>query len=911
MLRISSVKLIIVFLLIPLILNSIWFSNGLLHGGGEEGILYYNPEKILRLSTSVWVDFTAGASVMLWLQQMPVAYLSMVFEKFGLPHFLFQAIIFYTLMTIGVFSTYYLTLTVLKKDEEDDAASNKNSKIIAFISAVFYLFNPFTISQIWGRSLSTQYFAFALFPLTLLLFYLGFNRKKYIFGLFAVLASSALALAYQFLTFIIVYWLVILIFFIHRLVISNNRTKEALFGIKFFFLTSIFWFFLNAWWFVPLFLSFGNINSVGTPHAEDNLGSLLGVSRNYPLEVIVRLLHKGYFFDFTAYSQIYSTIPFQLISLVPFLLVILGLIKILKNKEQVKLRFFVILLVLGCIISAGANPPFGWLFVWLFKSVFVLQAFRNPFEKFGLVYALGYSVIFAYGLVYFLNNKKSKKFLLFLVLFLTCIVYAWPMWTGRVIAGYDKKIGLDIPTYYSDLRKWLSERGEDYRVLMTPIWVGDSAFYQWNDAARYQGSDPMIYMLDQGVISNSARGAYYSEFITYVRNHMQREDVVPALFLLRTKFLVDRKDAILVTDTEKEHYKFLASNIYPPLGKDSNLKSICQNKIADAKPTGVAWVTCTLNKENTDLSNIKYLHIKIKTDVPASVEVSLRDTKDAGIVWHGRVDPEYSTDTNDWQYITIPLRSPADNNSNIDLSKSNLIEIWAYLKDHPEVSVNKIEIAEIKLDPGTEKRINEFRQVAELGKLTVFEPTNFNSPPEFGSLSSIAKVQGFSQLFEKANEDRSQIDKKGFVLTSQNLQKDLQSLPDEVPLRIIDKNKLSETRYWLQAAKDQGAGLLLLSKTFDPNWKVIAGVSKDRLSGNIFDDLKLLKLATLPEDNHFVVNGYANLWKIDGKDNQYAIVFIPQIIAEISLKVSIFSLLIISGLILLWGIKKRIISKFY
>ena len=135
------------------------------------------------------------------------------------------------------------------------------------------------------------------------------------------------------------------------------------------------------------------------PSLESNLGTLLGVSRSFTPDVIVRLLQKGYFFDATAYSQIYSTIPFQFVSFIPLFFVVIGIVKVLKNREQTQFRFFIVLLVLGLVVSSGANPPFGWLFVWLFKSFAFLQAFRNPFEKFGLVYALGYSPIFAYGLV--------------------------------------------------------------------------------------------------------------------------------------------------------------------------------------------------------------------------------------------------------------------------------------------------------------------------------------------------------------------------------------------------------------------------------------------------------------------------------------------------------------------------------
>lgn len=889
MLKLLSKKPIIILLFIPLIITSIWFRNGLIHGGGEEGVLFYNPQKALQLSSSVWAEFITGSSIAIWLPKSPVIYLAFIFQKIGLPPVVFQMIFFYFLMEIGILSVYFLTSNLLEK----------NGKSISLIAALFYLFNPFSFSQIWGRSLSTQYFAFSFLPLALLLFYLGIKRRKYIFGILIALISAAMATSYEFLTFIIVFWLVLLIFLVTYVVVSKNKTREMYFGVTFIVLTFVLWCLFNCWWLIPLLTSFGGAYSGNSSLGADNVGSLLGVSRSFTPDVIVRLLHKGYFFDSTAFSQIYSTILFQVISFIPLFFVVFGLFKILRNKEVIKFSFFILLLFIGLAVSLGANPPLGWLFVWFFKHITPLQAFRNPFEKFGLVYALGYSVIFAYGLIYFSAEKKFKNFIIVLVVILTCGIYAWPMWTGRVIAGPDKKIGLDIPTYYNDLRDFLKDKTGDYRLLMTPIWSGDGAYYQWNTGGRYQGSDPMLYMLDQPVISNGARGPFY-DFIANIRKYMDRMDVVSTLSLLRTKFLIDRQDAIMITDTEKNQYQSLTSKIYPPQGIENSHKSICQNMAADSKANGLAWVICHIPKENSDLSKIRYLHIKIKTSLPAKVEVALRDTKSIRVVWHGRVDSDYRTGTNDWQYITLPLNIPSENDPTMDLSKADILEVWAFLKDQSEKSVDKIEISEIKLDPGTAKDINEFRKVAEFGKLVVFEPTYFNPPPEFGLLSEIDQVSNFTQLFEETSKRRNLTDKLGFILDSQNTEKTLQILPKQTNMQIIDKNKISNTRYWLKVSEASEGGLLLLSKTFDPGWKVIPGVDKEILSGNIFDDLKILKMGVLPEDQHFLVNGYANLWKIDGKDNQYAILFMPQVVSDIATKASVFSIILVLGITLVF-----------
>ncbi len=83
----------------------------------------------------------------------------------------------------------------------------------------------------------------------------------------------------------------------------------------------------------------------------------------------------------------------------------------------------------------------------------------------------------------------------------------------------------------------------------------------------------------------------------------------------------------------------------------------------------------------------------------------------------------------------------------------------------------------------------------------------------------------------------------------------------------------------------------------------------DELKGGLISDLKLLRRSVLGEDNHFVVNGYANLWKVEGESDQYALVFMPQVLADISMKISIFSVLFVVGISILWGAKKYTSSR--
>lgn len=877
-----------ILIFISFLLTSIWFHGGNIIGGGDATLAFYSPAITLNLNKTTWVEYGTGGSTIGYLPSVSILYLYSILEKIGVPTFILQASLFFIVMSVGGISIYYLCTFLLNE-------KNLRNELISFIAAIFYLFNPFTMSQIWARGQMAQQAAFALLPLALLLFALGIKRKSFLFAVFIASASMIFSIAFGYLTFIIVFWLVLFIYFLFN---------SSVFSLKLFLLTFFLWLTVNSWWFIPLFSSSGSIYSVGISGSEENLGTLMGVSRNFTPDLLVRLLHRTYFFDPSALSPIYSSTLFQLISWIPVIFLLFGLYKIFKNRLT-NLKFAVIIFILGLIISLGANPPFGWLFVEIFKKVTVLQAFRNPFEKFGLVYALGYSAVFAYGLVSFFETKKIKWFGLGLVLFLTCVVFAWPMWTGRVVAGPDKKIGLSVPAYYKDLKVWLKENNEDYRVFMTPLWSGDGAFYQWGDGGRYQGSDPMIWLFDQPSVSNTMAAPFYHEFTSGMRKYMERMNLAPALALLRAKFLVDREDAIMLTNREKKHVSFLTESIYPPLGEDLNGQKICQDKDASSSANGTAWIVCPISEINKDLSKVRYLIINIKTDTPAFLDISVRDNKKVTVRWDGRMDEDYRTSDGNFTKVLLPLSAPTEYNSNIDYTDIEQIDIRARKIGFYDSSVGELSLKEIILDQGREGKINTFRLVKTFGNLKVYEPFNFSAPPEFGILSSLKQVNGVVGLFEDASKELDQLDKKGFMVISQNPDKNLSSLIGASDMHVFDKRKISSTRYWLNLAGGS-KGWVLLSKTFSPEWKLIPAASFNKLSGNLFDDLGLLRKPGIDEEKHFVVNGYANLWVVDGIEQQYAIIYKPQIVADIGAKISKYTIYSLLGAVLIWVVKKYV-----
>ena len=889
-------KIIAVLLIIPLLLTLIWFRNGLVVGGGEDGLIFYNPSIAFEYSKSLWTEYGIGFSVLWFLQRLPLLFVASLFtEQLGLQSYVVQAGLFFILLATGIISMYYLTLLLL--------GGNNMKRSVAFIASLFYLLNPYSMSQVWSRGLYPQFFYFALLPLLLLLLILGLEKKKYRYALLITFASVIYSPAFGFVTFIFTFWVLVIASLLYWLYFNKKNKKDILFVLSFFFILLSSWVLVHAWWFFPVIFSNSVILSGYLTNSQENLGTLLGVSRNFTPHVIIRLLQRTYFFDPSAYSTIYSSVSFQLISIIPVVFMILGLTKVIKSPKLRKFKFFILLFVLGLIVSLGANPPFGSLFVFAFKKISFLQAFRNPYEKFGLVYTLGYSGLFAYGLIAILNKKRLSTLLISFVFFLVCGVYAWPMWTGRVVAAPDKKIGLAVPGYYNDLKKWLDTSNENFRVFMTPLWAGDGATYRWEGGGKYQGLDPMMFFVNQPVIGSSAQVPFHYDFMQNIRKHMQQMDVTPVLSLLRAKYVVNREDAIEISESERNHAKFITSIIYPPTGINESQKILCSNRTVNQEGTNPAWILCELAGDNQDISNAKYLHLVAKVDVPANLDLAIRDTKQMRPRWYGRGENEYFLSPNEWETVLIPLGAPTEVNNNTDFSKIELIELQAHPIDAPGSSVGKIELKGIWLDPGKEVKLSNFKPSEKFGKLTVYEPKDFIAPPEFGTMEAFEVVGTYEELFKSANIKKDSLDRVGFIISSQNKDKDSNILQEESGNKINDLAKISSTRYWVQL-DEQTAGYLLLSRTYNSGWKVLPGVRKEEVMGRFSNDIALLRKVYIPEENHFVGNGYANVWRVDG-EGEYAVIFLPQIVADIGTKISV------AGVVLLFFPIAAVSFKFY
>ena len=883
-------------LLIALFLVSIWFKKGLMIAGGEGGFPFYNLERTVSLYSSTWRDSNIGLTAIADLSKLPFFFIAKQFYLLGVPSLLIQAGTYLILMFTGSISVYFLVKELL--------GERFQNKSIPLIAGFFYLLNPYSMSQIWGRGLLMQYFPFALHPLFLFLFILGLRRRNFIYGILAILASFGFSGAFNSIGYVVSFWLLPFVYFLFHIWTERRKKGTLLYSIGFFVFVLIFWVLTQLWWILPYIRIGKDLFERVAYSSRENIGTLLGLAPHMTFFAVIRLVQNGIFFLGKYYGEIYSTFYFQLISLFVPVISFFSLKYLKKNKE---LRYFAILFVVGLFVSMGANPPFGKIFVWFFKRFSFLQVFRNPYEKFGIVLMLAYAPFFAIGLTEVSKKLKKRFFATGLVILLVFGIYLWPIWTGRIFAGPDGKIGVKIPDYYKGLDNWFKRDGaEDFRVFMTPLVSGDGVVYEWEEAI-YNGVDPSVFLIEPSAISYLPNIPNI-EMIKSIRRRIGRENMTSTLALLRAKYLVSRGDT-RGTKFELAHEEYLTNSFYSPTGTTSTNKVICENIIKSSEGGSPPWLGCELSKEDGDLSEARYLHLVVKSSEPSVLEIAVRDRAKIRPRWDGRVASEYLTKGGEFEVITIPLGAPTEYTDKMDYSNVELIEIVARSLNSAESPVAGIVLKGIWLDSGKEVEVSDYKFIRAFGRLNLYEMKEGNFPPEFGIVKTIQNVEGFPELFEIAAEKQKFLDTKAFVIKSQNSDKNFEDLAYDSKVEVIDSQKISRILYWLELGSADGA-YIVLSKSFNPGWKVIPGVEKNEIGGGFRQDLSLIRRVSISEDRHFIVNGYANLWKVNvERDGKYAIVFLPQIYADVGLSVSTFIILALGGVVFMYFVKRKIISK--
>lgn len=541
----GPIGLIIISALIVLL----WFHKGLLFAGGEDQLPFYNITRSFNLYRYVWVNTDTGFYRIANLPFIPIFWFLNYFYKLGVNGTILQAVIFFLLISTGMISVYFL----LKETLVDQSGKNK-LYLFSFLGALFYLLNPFSMEQIWGRGLYIQFFSFAMVPAFLYLFIRGLNKRRFFFGIAAAFITAIFSPAFSHPAIVITVWagaVIYLIFFIFK---QGINKKNILFPLSFFFITLVSWVLFNFFWFYTIYKSSGETYSI-LLNSANNIASLQGVSRNAPFGAVIRLTHEGFVYINKFYGDIYLSIPFLLIS---WFIPLIAIFSWNRLKMFSNFGFYLSFFLVSLFISLGSNPPLGWLLTWLFQLIPPLQALRNPYEKFGINLLVAYIPFLMLGLdtlsrkIEHKINKKVEGFIILVGIIILCVIYVWPLWTGQFAGGIKINPWVKVPNYYEQANKWLNDQGREFKILELPLNPGDGIKYSWDHP--FAGAEPSEFLFDKSSINRSSHFnmGYYNGLLSgfgqeKIPNsttdiNFDNKSLVDNLSKLNVKYIILHKD---------------------------------------------------------------------------------------------------------------------------------------------------------------------------------------------------------------------------------------------------------------------------------------------------------------------------------------------------------------------------------
>jgi hypothetical protein len=236
-----------------------------------------------------------------------------------------------------------------------------------------------------------------------------------------------------------------------------------------------------------------------------------------------------------------------------------------KNKA---LLYFGFLAVLALFLSKGAASPGGTLFLWMFVRIPVLQVFRDPFEKIGILIPLAFAPLFgaSISLIYRRGRGTLRKLfsklppprgrilsillpttLIALICISTLGALVWPIWTGNVFMSTEPpknnpQIGysVSVPPFYREASNWLSNQTGDFRLIVLPI-DGESMSYNWTYG--YDGAELSNLLLNTRSISIAQNIPSADAISARLEKSLLRGDQFwKIMAMLNTKYVVVRSD---------------------------------------------------------------------------------------------------------------------------------------------------------------------------------------------------------------------------------------------------------------------------------------------------------------------------------------------------------------------------------
>ncbi len=546
-----------------------WFKGNYLIFIGDQYVPINVLSDLRNYFYSSWFHFNSiGISSPQSVAALPyIAYFA-IMKIFGFSLVVSQKILYFFTFSLCGLSMYYLCNFIFKN----------NRRLICFCSSLFYMFNFFSLFSYWHTGIASVYLYCSL-PLILGLYIklLKTKKNKNIIMLVMVLSTVPLS-AFSNPAMLMITLLLLLAYLLFYVIQEREIKSNVLEAFKNSLFLFLIWLFINLWWILPMIFSVKD----GMASASA-IGGLAGVfdlvSSQTSFLNLFRLFGYWPFNSinsagdpFFPWSKIYVSTIFIFLGFFPSILLIVSM---MKKRRKKKLLFFSILFIAGLFLMKGNHEPLGFINDWLFANIPFFGIFRNQYEKFGIIVTMCYSIFVGIGLASIYNFFKKYSFqIASVVLLMLSIsmfgVYMWPFWTGDVIysgGANTPSAHVKIPNYYYNLKFWSDNQKIDSKAISLPHQEGSA--YDWGQG--YCGSyDPTAEFFSKPIISETVNEGNSSTnlFLKYLLDSFLNKDNFSALnisSLANAKYIILHNDLNydINTPTRSMNSQDILSNLYP------------------------------------------------------------------------------------------------------------------------------------------------------------------------------------------------------------------------------------------------------------------------------------------------------------------------------------------------------------
>lgn len=282
--------------------------------------------------------------------------------------------------------------------------------------------------------------------------------------------------------------------------VKKNR-KKAFLALRLNLTPLLLLLFLSAYWVIPIL--------AGKSISYSTLGSGLFGDNFWSIDAAIALFHP-FWTGAEPNWFVKSDVPFHYFSMP--ILALAGLVILRKQKVIV---FFGLMSLLGIFLAKQTDPPFGFLYIWLYENFPGFNAFREA-TKFYLLIAIGYSVLIGAFFKWLEDYRRKSNWLGILklcsyaVFIFTLASNVYPIFTGAIGSTY---IPRSISSDAVKVNDYITGQREFFRTLSVPTHP-----HPW----PYTSNNPRVSLAN--LISRlkplySSDNPYLSHSMVEVMNH--------------------------------------------------------------------------------------------------------------------------------------------------------------------------------------------------------------------------------------------------------------------------------------------------------------------------------------------------------------------------------------------------------